>query len=122
MIRLASDLGIDEAELHPADYFDLMGGVGFGGCVISHIKVISHRLFRLVVILLGSLRMNVDEAIEALLDVALAIFPVNSRPGSDSEARTKWLSDSVKNILQARGIPLDQKMQDARDDSVGCKV
>jgi hypothetical protein len=31
MVRLASDLGIDEADVYPADYFDLMGGVGFGG-------------------------------------------------------------------------------------------
>jgi len=31
MSRLANDLGIDEEEVYPADYFDLMGGVGFGG-------------------------------------------------------------------------------------------
>lgn len=31
MSRLASDLNIDEDEVYPADYFDLMGGVGFGG-------------------------------------------------------------------------------------------
>jgi hypothetical protein len=31
MSRLASDLGVLEDDVHPADYFDLMGGVGFGG-------------------------------------------------------------------------------------------
>lgn len=31
--RLAADLGIPEHEVCPADYFDLIGGVGFGGCV-----------------------------------------------------------------------------------------
>jgi len=31
MSRLANDLGIDEEEVHLADYFDLIGGVGFGG-------------------------------------------------------------------------------------------
>ena len=31
--RLAKDLGVDENDLYPADYFELMGGVGFGGCV-----------------------------------------------------------------------------------------
>ena len=35
MIRLAFDLGTDVDELLPANYFDLMGGVGFGGCVYS---------------------------------------------------------------------------------------
>jgi len=31
MDRLATVLGIEEDTLYPADYFDLMGGVGFGG-------------------------------------------------------------------------------------------
>ena len=31
MCRLASDLGTGEEHIYPADYFDLMGGVGFGG-------------------------------------------------------------------------------------------
>jgi hypothetical protein len=31
MDRLANDLGVGEEEVYPADYFDLMGGVGFGG-------------------------------------------------------------------------------------------
>jgi hypothetical protein len=30
MSRLANDLGVEEEEVYPADYFDLMG-VGFGG-------------------------------------------------------------------------------------------
>jgi hypothetical protein len=31
MSRLANDLGVEEEDVYPADYFDLMGGVGFGG-------------------------------------------------------------------------------------------
>jgi len=31
MNRLANDLGVGEEEVYPADYFDLIGGVGFGG-------------------------------------------------------------------------------------------
>ena len=33
MVRLANDLGINEEDVYPADYFDLIGGVGFGGYV-----------------------------------------------------------------------------------------
>jgi hypothetical protein len=33
MSRLANDIEKDEEDLYPAEYFDLMGGVGFGGCV-----------------------------------------------------------------------------------------
>ena len=35
MNRLASDLQLAENDIYPADYFDLMGGVGFGGYVGS---------------------------------------------------------------------------------------
>ena len=31
MNRLANDLGANEEDVYPADHFDLMGGVGFGG-------------------------------------------------------------------------------------------
>ncbi len=31
MSRLAIDLDVPEEEVYPADYFDLIGGVGFGG-------------------------------------------------------------------------------------------
>jgi hypothetical protein len=31
MARLANDSDVAEEDVNPADYFDLMGGVGFGG-------------------------------------------------------------------------------------------
>jgi hypothetical protein len=31
MGRIAYDQQLDKKQMHPADYFDLMGGVGFGG-------------------------------------------------------------------------------------------
>ena len=30
MARLANDLDVAEEDVYPADYFDMMGGVGFG--------------------------------------------------------------------------------------------
>jgi hypothetical protein len=122
MARLANDRGVDEGDVYPADYFDLMCGVGFGGCVVIFIGIVSHSLFRLVAICLGHLCMNVDEAIEALQDVALAVFPDNSQPKPDPETRMTQLGESVKRILQARGIPPDRKMQDTGEDFIGCKV
>jgi len=29
--RIAADTGVAEEDVYPADYFDLMGGTGFGG-------------------------------------------------------------------------------------------
>ena len=44
MGRLSSDLCMSEDDVYPADYFDLMGGVGFGGCVRHFIILTeSHR-------------------------------------------------------------------------------
>jgi hypothetical protein len=122
MVRLANDLGINEGDVYPADYFDLIGGVGFGGYVFQDSEAISHHLLRLVTILLGHLWMNVDEAIDALLNVALAVFPDSPHPELDQGMRTRRLSESVEAILQTRGIPFDRKMQDTDDESVGCKV
>ena len=122
MVRLANDLGINEGDVYPADYFDLIGGVGFGGYVFPNTETVSHHLFRLVAILLGHLWMNVDEAIEALLKVALAVFPDSPNPEPDQETRTSLLKESVESILQTRGIPPDRKMQDTSEESVGCKV
>jgi hypothetical protein len=65
--------------------------------------------------------MNVDKTIEALLDVALAIFP-DITLISDTKARRKQLKESVENILQTRGVPLDQRMQQKGKESTGCKV
>ena len=122
MARLANDLGIDEGDVYPADYFDLMGGVGFGGWVIVLIATFSHPPFSLVAICLGYLRMNVDEAIEAIENVALAVFPDKNQPQPDPETRMTQLEESLKSILQTRRIPPDRKMQDIGKDFVGCKV
>jgi hypothetical protein len=90
--------------------------------VITFIVPFSHFFFRLVAICLGHLRMNVDEAIEALQDVALAVFSDNNQPNLDPETRMTQLGESVTSMLQARGIPPDRKMQDKGEEFVGCKV
>jgi hypothetical protein len=66
--------------------------------------------------------MNVDEAVDALLNVALAVFPDESSPNPDREANTRKLRESVENILQTRNIPPNRKMQEKGEDPVGCKV
>jgi hypothetical protein len=66
--------------------------------------------------------MNVDEAIDALLNVALAVFPNNPDSELDPETRTRRLRESVEGILQTRGIPPDRKMQDTSEKSIGRKV
>ncbi|KIM24406.1 hypothetical protein M408DRAFT_47389, partial [Serendipita vermifera MAFF 305830] len=90
MSRLASDLQVAEDEVYPADYFDLMGGVGFGG---------------LVAIMLGFLRMNVNEAIDGLLDVTSCVFPDDSSDVIDREANTNNLRGAIEDILKTKILP-----------------
>ena len=53
MARFARDSDLDECDLYPADYFELMGGVGFGGYV--HLVPFFHCLSRLSDLLLSYL-------------------------------------------------------------------
>jgi hypothetical protein len=66
--------------------------------------------------------MTVDEAIETIQDVALAVFSDESQTKPDPETRMRQLDESVKSILQTRGILPDRKMQDTGEEFAGCKV
>lgn len=72
--------------------------------------------------LLGYLRMNVDEAIEGLVSVASAVFPNNSYQDIDPELNMKNLRAAIEEILQARSIPLETPMHDKQQPPQTCKV
>ncbi|KIM30136.1 hypothetical protein M408DRAFT_22187 [Serendipita vermifera MAFF 305830] len=105
--RLASDLKMPEHDIYPADYFDLMGGVGFGG---------------LVAVMLGLLRMNITEAIEAYLSITSAVFSEVSFENVDRDINTKRLRGAIESMLQSRNILLDAKMNEGPFDQRKCKV
>jgi hypothetical protein len=72
--------------------------------------------------MLGHLRMNVNEAIDALLEVALSVFPEGSQQTSDPETNSRNLKMSIERLLQARGLPPDTKMVDRSRPSMRCNV
>ncbi|KIM31633.1 hypothetical protein M408DRAFT_63973 [Serendipita vermifera MAFF 305830] len=102
MTRMANDIRVDECDLYPADYFDIMGG--------------------LVTILLGYLKMNVDDAIDALVSVASAVFPPDAYEASDREENLNNLKEAVEALLEEKNVPLDMKMHDRRQPSTNCKI
>lgn len=106
MSRIASDSGIDEFDVYPVDYFDLMGGVGFGA---------------LVAILLGGLSMRVDDAIDGLISVASAVFPSETQEVVDRETKLDNLKCAIEDLLQAKGIPPNMKMHDKSQPAAKCK-
>jgi hypothetical protein len=76
----------------------------------------------MVAIMLGYLRMNVDEAIDALITVATAIFPEGSQGIGDPEANSRNLKDAIEDMLQARNIPVNTKMYERCQPQPRCKV
>jgi hypothetical protein len=76
----------------------------------------------LVAIMLGRLRMNVNDAIDALLAVATAIFSEGSQEVPDPEINSKKLKGAIEDMLQTRGLPLNTKMYDRNSPQTGCKV
>jgi len=123
MSRLANDLGIDECEVRPADYFDLMGGVGFGGYVqFEHVAPPLSSYARLAALALGHLGMNVEQAIDALLDVATAVFPPGADDQSTPETNTKKLKKAVEDMVKRCELTIDTKLNDKRSIPMRCKV
>jgi hypothetical protein len=66
--------------------------------------------------------MNVDEAIEALLTVATAVFAGDSQDVVDPETNSKILKNAIQKILQIREVPVNTKMYDRGRSQTRCKV
>ncbi|KAH8794599.1 acyl transferase/acyl hydrolase/lysophospholipase [Flagelloscypha sp. PMI_526] len=80
MLRLQWVLNLPTLPL-PCDHFDIIGGSGSGG---------------LIAILLGRLRLSVDQAIESFLDIYRALY---SQPISKT-SRSNYLKNSVQSLVQ----------------------
>jgi hypothetical protein len=76
----------------------------------------------LVAIMLGHLRMNVNEAIDALITVATAIFPEGSQEVPDPEPNSKKLKNAIEDMLETRGLPVNTKMYERDSPPTRCKV
>jgi hypothetical protein len=73
-------------------------------------------------IVLGHLRMNVSQAIVALVSLASMIFPEASNEPFDREENSNTLRQVVESTLETRGIALNTKMKDTLSLATKCKV
>jgi len=71
---------------------------------------------------LGVLRMNVDEAVEALIGVATTIFPGGSQSTNDPVRNSEVLKEAIEGLLQTRGVSVNAKMYEADRPQARCKV
>ena len=72
--------------------------------------------------MLGHLRMNVDQAIDALFAIASGVFPEEDKEELDRDKNTKNLKEAIEEMLQTVNVPLDTKMNDPRCPMGTCKV
>ncbi|MCJ1310207.1 hypothetical protein MMC25_003869 [Agyrium rufum] len=94
----------------PCDYFDMIGGTGTGG---------------LIAIMLGRLRMSIDECIDAYLSLSERIFRkkghrVTIKGKIQGRFDSEELERAVKEVVTSKGFPEDALLKDASD--AACKV
>jgi patatin-like phospholipase/acyl hydrolase len=98
-----------DAPPRPCDYFDMIGGTSTGG---------------LIAIMLGRLRMTVDECINAYTALSDRVFEkkshrINSKGHLQGRFDSPALEQAVKQILAARGFGEDALL---KDSDLSCKV
>ena len=104
MTRLEFEVPSEGVKPFPANHFDLMGGVGFGG---------------LVALLLGRLRMTTGQAEEELAIIGADIFP-NAGGMATREVSTERLRNAIEGMLKRHGHSAEMKLLDTSDNR--CKV
>ncbi|KIM22796.1 hypothetical protein M408DRAFT_39535, partial [Serendipita vermifera MAFF 305830] len=77
---------------------------------------------RLVAIMFGHLRMNVDEAIEELLNITDLLYFDESTGGIDREKNSTILRQALEDMLQARGVGPETKMNGPSSSTQTSKI
>jgi hypothetical protein len=76
----------------------------------------------LAALMLGHLRMTVDEAINALLSIVGVVFDSDLDAEASSESNMKMIRAAIEDMLRTRNIQTDTMMHDKRLQPVKCKV
>ncbi|KIM20755.1 hypothetical protein M408DRAFT_124110 [Serendipita vermifera MAFF 305830] len=108
IMRRAFDSSSDDIEEPcPADSWDMMGGVGFGG---------------LSALLLGCLRLSIEEAMEELAAIGAAILTQRVEENVTPDSNLAKLREAVEDMLKRNRYPIDIKLKDQRFRNGRCKV
>ncbi|KIM19605.1 hypothetical protein M408DRAFT_197745 [Serendipita vermifera MAFF 305830] len=97
----------DGEEPCPAESWDMMGGVGFGG---------------LSALMLGCLRLSMEEAMEELAVIGAAIFTRRVDEIITPDSNMARLKEAVEDMLRRYKYPTDIKLKDKRLQIGRCKV
>jgi hypothetical protein len=93
-----------------------------GAFVVYKVNLDSHQAIRLVAIFLGLLKMNINQAIDAVVAVASVVFPQGSQEAINQIENSENLKAVVEGMLRAGYIHLDAKMYEPTRPPSTCKV
>jgi hypothetical protein len=79
-------------------------------------------IIRLCALLLGRLRMSIDDTIEEVAKIGAAIFPQETDVIATPEANMTALRDAIENMLQRHQHSVDIKLNDEMLRDSRCKV
>ncbi|KAJ7443906.1 hypothetical protein B0H11DRAFT_452455 [Mycena galericulata] len=99
----------NHAEIDPCDYFDMIGGSGTGG---------------IIALMLGRLRMSIDDAILAYDHVCAKFFANANRDGAESQFDAESFETVLKELTESSlpsGNPNEQ-MMDPQTQSGACRT
>ena len=112
----------------PCDYFDLIGGTSTGGCVALYIYdrlILPTRYtkfvhYRIIALMLGRLRMDVDMAINHYDDLAKQVFS-DMKQWGDGKVKAQKLEDVIKSVVETvTGDPESPLLE--RDQAEFCRT
>jgi len=95
---------------------------GLGGELDDRSIPKAHSCNSLVAIMLGRLRMSIEEAIDGLITVAITVFLGGSWDPNAAEGNSKRLKEAIEDLLRTRGIPTATKMHERDAPHPTCKV
>lgn len=106
----------------PCEWFDMMAGSNTGGCVTNVFQTLVlladyPNELRIIALLLGRLRMSVDEAIVAYMSLCEQVFS-DTRWISAQQYKTSKLEAALKEIVRAKTGSSETRMMIRSD----CKV
>ncbi|KAJ7113901.1 acyl transferase/acyl hydrolase/lysophospholipase [Mycena epipterygia] len=107
MYRIKMEGDLDEMPL-PCEYFDLIGGTSTGG---------------LIALMLGRLRMSVEDAISAYDQLAQEVFSETKFIGQDGKFKASRLEAAVKRIVSEKSVSRnpEEPMKDSGAGGAICR-
>ena len=104
----------------PCNFFDLIGGTSTGGCAaLYNLSITPYTKFvhyRIIALMLGRLRMDVDTAIQHYDDLTKQVFSATKLWG-DGKFKAKKLEEVIKSVVET--VTRDPESSLLEDDQAG---